>query len=91
MTVQDGEGIGARLKRVAGQMQGVEHMVQEGRYCIDILTQLAAIRGALQEIEIILLRGHLETCMVEAMRSGTAKERERKLDEILSALGRVQR
>jgi DNA-binding FrmR family transcriptional regulator len=91
MKVHERAEVAARLSRAAGQIQGVERMVEDGRYCIDILTQLAAVRRALQEVELILLRTHLETCVLDALRSGSSKEQERKLDEILAALGRVQR
>ncbi len=85
------EDIVQRLRRLEGQVHGIQRMVREGRYCIDILTQLGAARGALHELELILLEGHLQTCVVEAMRSGSSQERQRKIDEILSALGRIQR
>lgn len=91
MRARDKEEVRARLKRVAGQIQGLERMVQEERYCIDLLTQLSAVRGALHEVALILLRGHLETCVTEVMKSGEPEERERTIDEILSALGRVER
>lgn len=65
-------------------------MVREGRYCLDILTQLAAVRGAVQEVELLLLRGHLETCVADALRSGRREVWERKIGEILAALGRVR-
>ena len=91
MRARDRNEVGARLKRVAGQIQGLERMVSEERYCLDILTQLAAVRGAVQEVELILVGAHLQNCMVEAMQSGTREEQDRKIEEILSALGRVQR
>ncbi len=91
MKVHERAEVATRLSRATGQIQGVERMVEDGRYCIDILTQLAAVRRALQEVELILLRTHLETCVLDALRSGSPKARERKLDEILAALGRVQR
>lgn len=59
MQAHDKEDIRARLRRVSGQIQGLERMVEEERYCIDLLTQLSAVRGALQEVALILLRGHL--------------------------------
>lgn len=80
-----------RLRRLEGQVRGIERMVRDGRYCVDILTQLAAARGALQEVERILLRAHLQTCVANVMKSGTAGQRERTIDEILSVLNRVER
>ena len=80
-----------RLRRLEGQVRGIERMVRDDRYCVDILTQLAAVRGALQEVERILLRAHLQTCVAKVMKSGTAEQQERTIDEILSALSRVER
>ncbi len=80
-----------RLRRVEGQVQGVERMIQEGRYCIDILTQLAAARGALQEVGRMVLRAYLRACVAKVVRSGSAEWRARRIDEILSALRRVER
>ena len=73
----------ARLKRVAGQVGGIERMVDEGRYCIDILLQISAIQGALSEIGRVVLAKHLETCLSDALKSGNARERKAKVDEIL--------
>ncbi len=80
-----------RLRRVEGQVQGVERMIQEGRYCIDILTQLAAARGALQEVGRMVLRAYLRACVAKVVRSESAERRARRIDEILSALRRVER
>ena len=85
------EEVVQRLRRLEGQVQGVQRMVQEGRYCIDILTQLAAVRGALQEVELILLRGHLETCVAGAIRTGSKKGQDREIEEMIAALARMRR
>ena len=80
-----------RLRRVEGQVQGIERMVQEGRYCVDILTQLAAVRGALKEVERIVLRAYLRASVARVVRSETAERRAQQVDEIVSALRRVER
>lgn len=80
-----------RLRRLEGQVQGIQRMVLERRACLDILTQLAAVRGAVQEAELLLLRGHLEACLAEALRSGRPEAWGRSIDEILAALGRLRR
>lgn len=82
------EDVVRRLRRLEGQVQGMERMVREGRYCIDILTQLAAVRGAVHAVE--LLRGHFETCVAGAIRSGSKRARERQIQEIIAALGRMK-
>lgn len=84
------EEIVRRLRRLEGQVQGIERMVREGRYCIDILTQLAAVRGAVQEVQFLLLRGHFETCVAGAIRSGNKRARERQIQDIIAALGRMK-
>ena len=78
----------ARLRRVAGQVGGIERMIDEGRYCIDILLQIAAIQGALSEVGRVVLANHIETCLAEALKSGNARERKAKVDEILDILSR---
>lgn len=80
-----------RLRRVEGQVQGIERMVQEGRYCVDILTQLAAVRGALKEVERVVLRAYLRASVASVVRSETAERRAQQVDEIVSALRRVER
>ena len=72
-------------------MQGIERMVQEGRYCVDILTQLAAVRGALKEVERIVLRAYLRASVARVVRSETAERRAQQVDEIVSALRSVER
>ena len=78
----------ARLKRVAGQVGGIERMVDEGRYCIDILLQISAIQGALSEIGRVVLANHVETCLADALKSGNARERKAKVNEILDLFAR---
>jgi DNA-binding FrmR family transcriptional regulator len=80
-----------RLKRVEGQVRGVTRMVDEDRYCIDIMTQLAAIRAALSRVESELLRGHLGHCIESAIVSGDAAEQRRKAGELIELLERSVR
>ena len=71
------------LNRVGGQVKGVGKMVEEGRYCIDIVTQIEAARAALGRIESDLLRHHLGHCVKSAMISRDAGERERVIEELV--------
>jgi len=59
-----------RLKRIEGQIRGLQKMVSEDEYCIDIITQTSAIRGALKSVEDVLLEAHLATCVVNQIKSG---------------------
>jgi len=78
----------ARLRRIEGQVRGILRMVEEERYCVDILTQLRAVRAALKRVEDSVLREHVEHCVAQALRSGSAAEQRGKVDELLEVLGR---
>jgi DNA-binding FrmR family transcriptional regulator len=75
-----------RLNRVEGQVRGVARMVDEGRYCIDVLTQVRAIRAALARVETELLKGHLDHCIEGAIVSGDRDEQRRKAAELIALL-----
>ena len=77
-----------RLKRVQGQVAGVIRMVEEERYCIDILTQLRAARAALRKVEQAILREHADHCITGSVRAGSRAEAEARLEELFEALGR---
>jgi DNA-binding FrmR family transcriptional regulator len=72
----------ARLKTVEGHIRGIEKMVENGEYCIDIIRQIQAVQSALSKIGTIVLDGHLNTCLVTAIRGEDVSERERVLKEI---------
>ena len=77
----------ARLRRIEGQVRGVQGMVEDGRYCIDVLTQIAAIQAALDKVALGLLDEHAQHCVLGAQ--GT--ERVEKTDELMAAVGRLMR
>jgi DNA-binding FrmR family transcriptional regulator len=78
-----------RLRRVEGQVRGLQRMVEAEAYCIDVLHQVAAARAALAEVGRTLLGGHVERCVVDAVRSGSRRDRDRKVTELLQALGQL--
>lgn len=78
----------ARLSRIEGQVRGLSRMLEEERYCIDIITQIAAVRAALKRVEHELLRDHVDHCVREAMQGGTGKDQEQKLDELMTVIAR---
>ncbi len=80
-----------RLNRVAGQVRGIVRMVEDDRYCIDILTQIQAVRAALVRVESQLLRDHLGQCVETAIVSGDAKEQRKKAAELIELLERAAR
>jgi DNA-binding FrmR family transcriptional regulator len=78
----------ARLRRIEGQVAGIARMVEEERYCVDILTQVRAVRAALKRVEGAVVRTHVEHCVANAVRSGAEAERRQKIEELLDVLGR---
>jgi CsoR family transcriptional regulator, copper-sensing transcriptional repressor len=85
--IDDKEELINRLRRISGQVGGVERMVDEERYCIDILTQVAAIQAALDKVSLALLDDHARHCVVDA----TEENREEMTDEMMGAVGRLIR
>lgn len=75
-----------RLKRIEGQIRGVQRMIEEERYCIDILHQLQAVEAALKRVEANILRKHLQGCVATAFQAGSEREQDAKLDEITQLL-----
>ncbi len=75
-----------RLNRIEGQVRGISRMVTEGRYCIDILTQLHAIRAALTKVETAILQEHLGKCIEGAITSGDAVDQRAKVNELIQLL-----
>jgi DNA-binding FrmR family transcriptional regulator len=80
-----------RLKRIEGQVRGLARMVEEDRYCIDIMTQLSAVRAALRRAEEEILADHVTHCVEHAITSGNKADQRRKLDELTSVLRRSER
>ena len=79
-----------RLKRIEGQTRGLQRMVEEDRYCIDVLTQVAAVTKALQAVSLSLLEDHMTHCVVDAARSGDQEGRA-KVTEAVEAITRLVR
>ena len=80
-----------RLGRIEGQVRGIARMVEEDRYCIDIMTQLSAIRAALRRAEEEILRDHVSHCVEHAIASGDQADQRQKISEIIDVLGRTGR
>jgi len=81
----------ARLARIEGQVRGVRKMLEDGRYCIDILTQINAARAALDKVEQEILREHLQQCVAHAFNDGSPFERQQKIDELITVLDSQRR
>ena len=80
-----------RLNRIEGQVRGLFRMVEEDRYCIDIVTQISAVRAALRRAEEEILRDHVGHCVEHAIASGNKHEQRKKVAEIIDVLGRSDR
>ncbi len=80
-----------RLKRIEGQVRGLTRMVDEDRYCIDVVTQIAAVRAALRKVEEEVLRDHVGHCVEGAISSGNKSQQRRKIAELMDVFGRADR
>lgn len=80
----------SRLRRIEGQVRGVSGMVEEGRYCMDILTQVQAIKAALKKVEDELLKNHAAHCVEEAIREGDAENQRQKFSELVDLFGKYR-
>jgi len=84
--IENKEKVKNRLRRISGQIGGIERMVDEERYCIDILTQISAAQAAIDKVALALLDEHTRHCVVGA---GSAEEREAKTEEMMEAVSRL--
>ena len=80
-----------RLKRIEGQVRGLSRMVEGDRYCIDIVTQIGAVRAALRKVEEEVLRDHVAHCVDGAIASGNRAQQRRKIAELMDVFGRADR
>lgn len=80
-----------RLQRIEGQVRGLARMVSEDRYCIDIVTQISAVRAALRRVEEEVLRDHVAHCVEGAIASGNRADQRKKIAELMDVLGRADR
>ncbi len=76
----------ARLSRIEGQVRGVARMIDENRYCIEIINQVRAVRAALDKVEQEILHDHLQHCVAHAFHAGSERDRQIKIDELLEVL-----
>ena len=79
------------LRRIEGQVRGIQKMLEDRKYCIDILTQIHAVKGALGRIEEKILEKHFRHCVTEAVKGASEKEKKQKLDEILKLIHQTRR
>lgn len=80
-----------RLNRIEGQVRGLTRMVEQDRYCIDVVTQIAAVRAALRKVEEEILRDHVAHCVEHAINSADKSDQRRKIEELMAVVSRSDR
>ena len=88
---QDKDALVRRLHRIEGQVRGIERMVEDDRYCIDVLTQIAAVNTALESLAFRVLDDHVRHCVAGALASGDEEDAREKTEELLAAVHRFAR
>jgi DNA-binding FrmR family transcriptional regulator len=89
MTTHEAELV--RLRRIEGQIRGVQNMIEEKRYCVDILTQLTSVVGAIKSVEENILERHLKGCVHQSFTKGNKEDKARKIDEVVDVLKKFRR
>lgn len=88
---QEKSAIRKRLRRIEGQVRGIDRMIEEERYCIDVLTQLQAVKAALAKVEDAILNDHAATCVLAAIETGDRTEQREKFAELIELFSKVKR
>jgi len=83
--------VGNRLKRIEGQIAGIRRMIAEDRYCVDVLTQTSAVVSALRGVEDLVMQNHLQTCVTDAIQGDDQLEKQEKIDELMSVIGKFRK
>ena len=89
--VIDKQALQKRLNRIEGQVRGIARMIEEERYCVDVLQQLQAVKAALARVEDVVLKDHAATCVKSAIASGSATEQRRKFEELVDLMAKAKR
>ena len=85
---KDKQTLQGRLRRIEGQVRGIQRMVDDDRYCIDVLTQINAVKAALESVALLLLRDHTEHCVTDAIKAGDGAAKVRELSDAVERLVR---
>jgi DNA-binding FrmR family transcriptional regulator len=87
----DSKALQNRLRRIEGQVRGIQRMVDEDAYCVDVLTQVAAVQSSLEQVAVKVLDAHVRHCVADAVKDGDSAEGEAKLDELMAAVQRFSK
>lgn len=90
LDTEEKKRVSARLKRIEGQIRGVEEMVTDGRYCMDILNQTRAVIAGMKKVEDLILSSHMKSCVKDSYSSGSSEDRDEKIDEIIKLLSKYR-
>lgn len=91
MDTQHGDQALRRLRRIEGQVRGIQKMVEQDRYCVDILTQTSAVIAALHGVEDLVMENHLNTCVADAMKSDDPNQKAEKIDEMMTVISKFRK
>jgi DNA-binding FrmR family transcriptional regulator len=91
MTPETRKNARSRLARIEGQVRGLVRMIDDDRYCVDVITQIQAVRAALARVEHLVLQDHVGHCIANAVASGDEAERGRKIKELITVLDRTSK
>ncbi|HLF26454.1 MAG TPA: metal-sensitive transcriptional regulator [Anaerolineae bacterium] len=91
MDAQAKETLKRRLKSISGHVAGIERMLDQDAYCIDVIKQVQAVQAALNKVNDLILQNHLHTCVIDAVRGDDRKQRERVLEEIVDVFEMAQK
>ena len=91
MNVETKKAVVTRLRRIEGQVGGVLRMIEEDRYCVDVLTQINAVRAALHKVEKQILEDHVSHCVAHAFAKGDTRDQRAKVEELVETIGRMTR
>jgi DNA-binding FrmR family transcriptional regulator len=91
MDAQVKDTLKRRLKSISGHVTGIERMVDQDAYCIDVIKQVQAVQAALNKVNDLILKGHLNSCVIDAVRGDDKKRREQVLDEIVDVFEMAQK
>ncbi|MFQ5605491.1 MAG: metal-sensitive transcriptional regulator [bacterium] len=75
-----------RLKLIKGQIEGIERMITHEKYCIDIINQLSAVRNALEKVSLMIMKRHIESCLVESIELGDETKKNQKIEELMQTV-----
>ena len=81
--------VSVQLKRIEGQVRGVLRMIEDDRYCVDVLTQISAVCAALHRIEQEILKDHISCCVADSFKHGNARQQKEKINELITVMSKV--